>query len=344
MLADALEHLVRGLVPNPDDVRVARSRPAPGPHPRGAGPPRGHRQGHRTPGPHRWCPAHGDRSAGRPRAGPRRLRRRRPPRRAVATESHTHIRSAAVAAAAGRTGVLETWCHERTVIVGTIGRAHGLRGEVSVRPAHRRARASASPPAPSCRSGRTRAHRRELNAGSRDGSPSPSPRSPTARRPRRCAGWTCAADGVRRRRSGEDEYHDRATDRPRRRRPRRRPAGRGHRRACTYPSQDLLVRAHATPGSGWCRSSRHWCPRSTSPPDACVVDPIPGLLDDEVPRCGSTSSAIFPDYFAPLQPVAASARPSRPAWSTSASTTCGTGRTTGTAPSTTPPTAAAPAW
>ena len=52
---------------------------------------------------------------------------------------------------------------------------------------------------------------------------------------------------------------------------------------------------------------------------------------------------IFPDYLAPLE-LSLSARRASAGCSTCACTTCATGPTTGTAPSTTRRTAAAPAW
>ncbi len=71
MLADALEHLVRGLVTNPDDVSVAdlerrRVRTL-----EVRVNPEDIRESHRTPGAHRGRVAHRDRCAGWSRAGPR---------------------------------------------------------------------------------------------------------------------------------------------------------------------------------------------------------------------------------------------------------------------------------
>ena len=53
MLAEALEHLVRGIVEHPDDVTVARQAAAPRLDPRGARAPRRPRQGDRPRRPHR---------------------------------------------------------------------------------------------------------------------------------------------------------------------------------------------------------------------------------------------------------------------------------------------------
>ena len=74
-----------------------------------------------------------------------------------------------------------------------------------------------------------------------------------------------------------------------------------------------------------------------------VIDDRPGTAGRAVTMRIDVVS-IFPDYLAPLGPLAARARPGRAACSTCTSTTCATGPTTATAPSTTPPTAAAPAW
>ena len=53
MLTEALEHLVRGIVNHPDDVAVRDKDQRRGPDARGAGQPRGHRQGDRSSGPYR---------------------------------------------------------------------------------------------------------------------------------------------------------------------------------------------------------------------------------------------------------------------------------------------------
>ena len=50
MLEEALEHLVRGIVDHPDEVSVTRPQRPARPHPRGAGAPRGPRQGDRPGG------------------------------------------------------------------------------------------------------------------------------------------------------------------------------------------------------------------------------------------------------------------------------------------------------
>ena len=87
VLADALEHLVRGIVSNPDDVTVQGKGTPSRPDARGPGQSGRYRQGDRAVGPHGDCAAHGGRRAGRPAAGASGLRRRRPPTAAARGDS-----------------------------------------------------------------------------------------------------------------------------------------------------------------------------------------------------------------------------------------------------------------
>ena len=114
MLAEALEHLVRGVVEHPDDVVRARQAAASRVDPRGAGAPRRPRQGDRSRWPHRDRVPHRDRLAGRSRRRADRLRGRRP------TPLSRRPSTDAVDSTSRR---------------GRPDRpAHGLRGEVSVEP------------------------------------------------------------------------------------------------------------------------------------------------------------------------------------------------------------------
>ena len=79
MLAEALEHLVRGVVDNPDDVVGPRQAAASRVGPRGAGAPRRPRQGDRPQRPHRDGVPHRHLGPRGPRWRAHRLRRRRPP-------------------------------------------------------------------------------------------------------------------------------------------------------------------------------------------------------------------------------------------------------------------------
>ena len=90
MLAEALEHLVRGIVRHPDDVTVARQAAASRLGPRGAGAPRRPRQGHRPRRPHRHRAAHRHRRARRQGRRARRLRRRRPATLRQHAAEHAH--------------------------------------------------------------------------------------------------------------------------------------------------------------------------------------------------------------------------------------------------------------
>ena len=132
MLAEALEHLVRGIVEHPDDVTRPRQAAAPRVDPRGPGQPRGPRQGDRAQRPH------GHRASAPWSA-------RWPAGAAPGSTSSTSTgASDCRSTSVGPYGGAKPGVSDDYVVVGRIGRAHGVRGEVVGRAAHRRARRDAS--------------------------------------------------------------------------------------------------------------------------------------------------------------------------------------------------------
>ena len=116
-------------------------------------------------------------------------------------------------------------------------------------------------------------------------------------------------------------------------------------RSCTRRPRRCSRCTGPTAPRSWCRSSPRSCPRSTSQAGRLVVvDPPDGMFARGMRhRCGSASSRSSPATstrcgsrcWARRSPMRSSSWPC---------TTCGTGPPTGTAPSTTRRTAAAPAW
>ena len=111
----------------------------------------------------------------------------------------------------------------------------------------------------------------------------------------------------------------------------------------TARAQDLLVIAYAGPRGAGARSSPRSCPRSTSPAAGSSSTTSPVCSTGASERCASTSSRSSRTT-SRRSGCRCPARPRRAACSTCTSTTCATGPTTGTAPSTTRRTAGAPAW
>ena len=246
------------------------------------------------------------------------------------------------------------------LVVARIGRAHGIRGEVTVRGAHRRPRASGSSPGRCCTSA-TVARRR--NWPPPDCRPADPGRGP---RPQRHA--------AARLRRGRRPHRGRGAARTRCSRPRsptrsrrpgrvvRPPAGRAGRASTRdgallgevvavehLPAQDLLVvrRPDGARAAGAVRDRDRARGRRRRRPGRHRRR-RPGCSTwtsrDRGRRCGIDVVTIFPEYLAPLGAVADRPGPARRAARPARCTTCATSPTTGTAPSTTPRTAAAPAW
>ena len=233
-------------------------------------------------------------------------------------------------------------------MVGRIGRPHGVRGEVDRRGAHRRPRPAVRPRVGAAhRPGRARAR-----------SPSPA-RAGTAARCC-CAGRsTGRRQTARRRGAAQHQLLVPVADLPADRGPGRvlrPPAGRPDRARCPtarcsarsptvrHEAQDLLVVRRADGGERAGAVRRAIVPDGRPRRRPRRRRPARGPAGAvSAATCGSTSSRSSPS----TSRRCASrcwARPPSAAWSTSACTTCGSGPTTCTAPSTTRPTAAAPAW
>ena len=323
MLEEALEHLVKGIVEHPDDV--ARPRPAScgaGGVARGPRPPRGHGQGHRPRRPHGQGAAH-------------RARRAAPAGRPVRVD-FLDVRRALTSAV--------------LVVVGRLGRAHGIRGERDRRGPHRRARAAA---------------RRRLGAA-RPTRPRPA-RSPSPPPACTAAGCCCGSRAWRPDRCRGAARHAAAgrTSTPRGCRRTRTSATTTSSSACQsshadgtavgevaevvhLPGQDLLAVAPTGRRGGAGAVRRRLRPQVDLAGGRVVIDPPPGLLDLDRDERG-VSRARRRRHDLPGLPRAAAALAGRPGAPARAARPAGARParatpTTGTAPSTTPRTAAAPAW
>ncbi len=298
MLADALEHLVRGIVDHPDDVTVRDKQLRRGSilevrvHPDDLGKVIG--RGGRTATAFRTVVSA---LAGR---GGARIDFVDVDRAPLTASSHaladraSPLRGGArFVRSRRRVRTLSGWSHRVRavdsidVVVGRIGKPHGLRGEVTV---------DVRTDEPERRFADGAVLRVEAPPGSADAAADPDRgRAPAgtsaccwstlrgARRPRRrrgrprhrCCTPTIAADETP---EDPDEFYDHQlvglaaydVDGAR--------ARRGHAPSCTAPPRTCSASGRPTAATRWCRSSRRWCPRSTSPAGRVVVADRPGLV------------------------------------------------------------------
>ena len=195
------------------------------------------------------------------------------------------------------------------VVVGRVGRAHGIRGEVDGRGPHRRARAPASRSAPSCitdpasvgpltvANGRVHSGRLLLRFDGVDD------RTP----PRRCAAPCCSSRSTRSELPEDaDEWYDHQLVGLAAVTPDGDAARHGHRGRPPARRRTCWPSARRTTARSWCRSSPRSSPRSTCWPAgssstrrrACSRTSTSGRPADatraDVAACGSTSSRSSP--------------------------------------------------